>query len=138
MNRPRRTNLLHVLVLLGLAMAAVGPAAASEAVPKLVHLIVEDDELIASNVRGSRFDKLKLSAKEVVEKQAVAEAVIIVVTNQRIIGYSVYGGSWRPLRTEAGERILSVEVEDYSALVQTNRRWLNFNGKSGVWGKFDR
>ncbi len=136
----RHRNLYRVcmLVLLGLAMAAVGPAAASEAVPKLVHLIVEDDELIASNVRGSRFDKLKLSAKEVIKKQAVAEAVIVVVTNQRIIGYSVFGASWRPLRTEAGERILSVEVEDYSALVQTNRRWLNFNGKSGVWGETDR
>ena len=110
---------------------------ASDAVPKEVHLVVSGKRLIASNIRFSRFDELKLQAQEQILQQAEGEAVIVVVTNQRLIGYGVLSG-WRPLRTQAGERVESLSVEDFAALVITNSRYLNFNGQNGIWGEQDQ
>ena len=109
----------------------------SDAVPKEVHLVVSGKRLIASNVRFSRFDELKLQAREHILQQAEGEAVIVVVTNQRLIGYGVLSG-WRPMRTQAGERVESLAVEDFAALVITNSRYLNFNGQNGIWGEQDQ
>lgn len=120
-----------------LLLTVVAPAAGSEAVPKQVHLIVQAKTLVASNVRFSRFDELKLSAQEQIEKQAEGEAVIIVVTNQRILAYGVMSG-WRSMRTEAGEQVESITVQDFAALVMTDTRYLNFNGQTGIWGEQDQ
>lgn len=120
-----------------IALAWPGSLIASEAVPKQVHLIVQGNRLIASNVLFSRFDELKLNARERIIEQVEAEAVIIVVTNQRIIGYGLQSG-WRKMRTEAGEKLESLRAQDFSALIITDSRYLNFNGSTGLWGQQDQ
>ena len=135
MNANHRNLSLSVCLLIALAWP--GGLIASEAVPKQVHLIVQGNRLIASNVLFSRFDELKLNARERIIEQAEAEAVIIVVTNQRIIGYGLQSG-WREMRTEAGEKLESLRVQDFSALIITDSRYLNFNGSTGLWGQQDQ
>jgi hypothetical protein len=123
-------------------LAAVLPVSAnaqitSGDVPKQVHLVVDGNRLVASNVRYSRFDELRLDAQENVHDTSVGEAVIIVVTNQRIIAYGVVSG-WRSVDRVPNERIESVSAQDFAGLVVTSRRMLNFNGESGVWGERGR
>jgi hypothetical protein len=124
-----------------LALTAVAPFGADaqldSGVPKQVHLVEDGNRLIASNVRFSRFDELKLDGRERVQKTAVGEAVIVVVTNQRLIAYGVVSG-WRPIDRLAGEQIDTVSAQDYGGLIVTSQRLLNFNGQSGVWGERDR
>ncbi len=112
-------------------------ALATDAVPKQVHLIVENSRLVASNIRLSRFDELKLNAREKIIEDAVGEAVIVVVTNQRIIGYGVLSG-WRSVPANASEEVEEITAEDFAGLVRTNQRLLNFNGQSGVWAQRKR
>jgi hypothetical protein len=119
-----------------LVMAAL-PAAAQNtggSVPKQVHLVLDGNRILASNVRLNRFDELKLGAQERIREQRVGEAVAIVVTNQRIIAYGVLSG-WRAIDRDVNETIQSISAEDYAALVVTDQRMLNFNGESGVWGE---
>jgi hypothetical protein len=106
-------------------------------VPKQVHLVVDGNTLVASNVRLNRFDELRLGAQERIREQRVGEGVAIVVTNQRIIAYGVLSG-WRPMDREPNEQIQSVSAEDYAGLVVTDERMLNFNGESGVWAQQKR
>lgn len=106
-------------------------------VPKQVHLIVDGSRLTASNVRFSRFDELKLAARERLEDSEEGEGVIVAVTNQRIIAYGVVSG-WRSIDRVPNERVESLSAEDFAGLVVTNQRLLNFNGESGVWGEHDR
>jgi len=134
----RRAPRIAILV----ALAAVFPAwanaqATSGEIPKQVHLVVDGNRLVASNVRYSRFDELKLDAQETVRDTSTGEAVIVVVTNQRIIAYGVVSG-WRAIDRFPSERIESVSAQDFAALVVTSRRMLNFNGESGVWGERGR
>ena len=133
-----RSCLNRVAAIASLALL-VAPADAQidDRVPKQVDLIVESGGLVASNVRASRFDELKLNAQERVDRSRVGDAVIVVITNQRIIAYGV-GSGWRSVPRIASERIERVEAEDYAGLVVSNRRFLNFNGESGVWGERDR
>lgn len=124
--------------MLSLLCTAQTPAQiAGDGVPKLVDLVVDGDWLIASNVRASRFDNLKLGAQEGIEESSVGDAVIIVITNQRIIAYGV-GSRWRSVPRIAGERVERLSAEDYAGLVVTSRRLLNFNGQSGVWAEHAR
>ena len=116
-----------------LALAAASLAAADDQVAKAVHLIEDNSQLIASNVRFSRFDPFKLDARERVLKRAEGKAVIIVITDQRILGYGVLSG-WRPLDLLASEKAVKISAEDFAGLVITDKRYLNFNGESGVWG----
>jgi hypothetical protein len=102
-------------------------------VEKVLFLVVEKDEVIASNTLVGRFDRLNLQAKERVKEYKVSDAVAVVVTNQRLVGYGVVSGGWQGTRIEAGERVERIEVEDYSATVVTNDRVLNFYGRSGAW-----
>lgn len=111
---------------------------AESTLPKLVYLIEEDGELIASNIKFNRFDELKLQAKESVVQYAVANAVIVLVTNKRIVAYSVYAASWKILDREADEQVKTISAEDYAALVVTSKRYLSFNGKTGVWAETQR
>lgn len=116
-----------------LVLAAASLTAADDQVAKAVHLVEDNSQLIASNVRFSRFDPFKLDARERVLKRAEGKAVIIVITDQRILGYGVLSG-WRPLDLLAGEKTVKISAEDFAGLVITDKRYLNFNGESGVWG----
>ena len=122
---------LHALVILFVMFPLC--AAAEKAQEKVVYLVLEKSRLIASNTLLSRFDELKLDAKEKIVQQREAEAVIVVVTNQRILGYGAYAPAWQPVRIRASEQILSVEAKDASASVLTSDRYLNFNGRRGIW-----
>lgn len=120
-----------------LAPAVAGAQRTSEGVPKQVHLVVDGNRLVASNIRASSFDELRLRARESVRDSVEGEAVLLVVTNQRIIAYGLYSG-WRPLDRVPNERIERVSAEDFAGLVVTSQRLLNFNGESGTWGERDR
>jgi hypothetical protein len=129
--------------LVGLAAAiasATAPAHAQSTganVPKQVHLVLDGNRILASNVRLNRFDELKLGAQERIREQRVGEAVAIVVTNQRIIAYGVLSG-WVPMDRVANETIESVSAEDYAGLIVTDQRMLNFNGETGIWAEQKR
>ena len=106
-------------------------------VPKQVHLVLDGNRVLASNVRLNRFDELKLGAQERVREQQVGQAVAIVVTNQRIIAYGVLSG-WVATDRVVNETIQSVSAEDYAGLIVTDQRMLNFNGETGVWAEQKR
>jgi hypothetical protein len=123
-------------VFVGMLLAfATVPAA--DSIPKEVTLIINGSRLVASNIRFSRFDTLRLNGRESIRERAEAKGVILIITNQRIIGYGVSSG-WKDFKTEAGEKIESFTVEDFAAFITTDRRYLNFNGETGVWGKQNR
>lgn len=123
---------IGVLINLLLTLFLATPLCAEE-VEKVLFLIVEKDEVVASNTQFGRFDRLKLSAKERIIKYKVANAVAVVVTNQRFVAYGVLGGGWQSVRLLAAEKAESIEVGDYSANIVTSDRILNFNGRSGAW-----
>jgi hypothetical protein len=114
------------------------PWVRADEVEKTLFLVIEADEVIASNTRLGRFDRLEFNAKERILEHKVANAVAVIVTNQRFVAYGVLGGSWQSLRREAGEHAQKIEVEDYSATVVTDDRILNFNGRSGAWNQTRR
>lgn len=131
-------------VVLGVAVVIASAAPSSHAqhtttgnVPKQVHLVLDGNRVLASNVRLNRFDELKLSAQERIHQQQVGEAVAIVVTNQRIIAYGVLSG-WVSTDRLVNEKVQSVSAEDYAGLIVTDQRMLNFNGESGVWAEQKR
>lgn len=131
------TCLVLTAITMALLMPWPVPVQASDAVPKQVHLIIENKRLIASNVRFSRFDTLKLNAQEKVLDKSVGEAVIVIITDKRFIGYGFLAG-WRTVRRSPGEDVQNISVEDFAGLVVTSRRFLNFNGQTGVWGEQKR
>ena len=110
---------------------------ASGNVPKQVHLVLDGNRILASNVRLNRFDELKLGAQERIREQQVGQAVAIVVTNQRIIAYGVLSG-WVEMDRVPNETIQSISAEDYGGLIVTDQRMLNFNGETGVWAEQKR
>jgi len=130
-----RSAALLVLFSLTCVSGTAIDAAADLDTPKLVYLLIEDDLLIASNIRFSRFDEFRLTAKESVQRKAVGDAVAVIATNERIIGYSALMAAWRSIRYAPGETLETVEVEDFSASIITNRRFLNFNGRNGLWAE---
>ena len=111
---------------------------ASEAQEKVLFLIKDADRLVASNILFSRFDELKMSAKEEIVQQEVAEAVAVVVTNQRIIAYGAYAPGWQSERLIANERVESIQAEDSSVQVVTSDRLLSFYGRRGSWATTKR
>ena len=136
----RTLNEMRTRVLAGLLLAGsllITPAGADE-VEKLLFLVIEKDEVIASNTRMGRFDRLEMSAKEKIVEYQVSNAVAVVVTNQRFVAYGVMPGSWKDRRIRAGERMESMEVADYSATLVTNDRILNFYGRTGTWSETKR
>lgn len=122
-------------VLLGVAL--VLPVCADE-VEKVLFLVVEKDEVIASNAKAGRFDRLKLHAKERVREYKVANAIAVVVTNQRYAAYGVLSGGWQSIKLIAQEKTESIQVEDYSATIVSSERILNFYGRSGTWNEVRR
>jgi hypothetical protein len=128
------------LLAIAAAIASAAPLHAQPAsgnVPKQVHLVLDGNTIVASNVRLNRFDELRLGAQERIREQRVGEAVAVVVTNQRIIAYGVLSG-WRPMDREPNETIQSISAEDFAGLVVTDERMLNFNGETGVWAEQKR
>lgn len=107
-------------------------------VEKVLFLVVEQSEVVASNTQAGRFDSLKLSARERMQTYKEGNAIAVVVTNQRFSAYGVVAGGWQSLRREAGEKTESIQVEDYSATIVTNSRILNFYGRTGSWNQVDR
>jgi len=105
----------------------------ADEVEKVLFLLVEPGQVIASNIQAGRFDRLDLDAKERVIDYKAANAVAVVVTNQRFAAYGVLAGGWQTLRREAGEQTEQIEAEDYGATVVTDDRILNFNGRTGAW-----
>ena len=131
---------MHTLVLVGLLLAGclfITQAAADD-VEKLLFLVVDKDEVIASNTKLGRFDRLEMSAKEKILDHKTSNAVAVVVTNQRFAAYGVFPGSWNSNRVHAGEKMESLEVADYSATLVTNDRILNFYGRTGTWSETKR
>jgi hypothetical protein len=131
---------IRKLVLAGLMTAGclfLTQAGADE-VEKLLFLVVEKDEVIASNTMLGRFDRLEMSAKERIQEYKISNAVAVVVTNQRYIAYGVPPGSWKDRRIRAGEKLESLEVADYSATLVTSDRILNFYGRTGTWSDTKR
>lgn len=129
-----------LLGVVGAIATAALPAHAQQTagnVPKQVHLVLDGNRILASNVRLNRFDELKLGAQERVREQRVGEAVAIVVTNQRFVAYGVLSG-WIEMDRVANETVQSISAEDYGALIVTDQRMLNFNGETGIWAEQDR
>jgi hypothetical protein len=122
-------------VLLGAVL--VLPVCADE-VEKVLFLVVEKDEVIASNTKAGRFDRLNLHAKERIRDYKVANAVAVVVTNQRYAAYGVLSGGWNSIKLIAQEKTESIQVEDYSATIVSSERVLNFYGRSGAWSETRR
>lgn len=125
--------LLAALFLVALLLGASTLVQASDTQEKVLFLVEDAGRLIASNTLFSRFDELRISAKEQIVRQEVAEAVAVVVTNQRLIAYGAYAPGWKSERLLANERVVSIEAEDSSVLVVTTDRLLNFYGKRGSW-----
>ena len=128
------TAVLTLLMLLG----AGAYLQASETQEKVLFLIQDADRIIASNTLFSRFDELKISAKEEIVQQEVAEAVAVVVTNQRLIAYGAYAPGWKSERLIANERVESIQAVDSSVQVVTSDRLLNFYGRRGSWAMTKR
>lgn len=134
-----RLRMLLLLSLLATPALALDPLlATNNSTSKLVFLIIEDDNFIASDIRSSRFVELRRKAQEKVVDSSEAAQVVVIVTNQRIVAYSPLVQAWRGLRTQAGERLDSIKTEDFAALVITNQRLLSFNGAAGVWSERKR
>jgi hypothetical protein len=112
--------------------------AVADDVEKVLFLVVEKDDVVASNALTGRIDRLELHAKERIEQYKVANAVAVVVTNQRYAAYAVPYGAWQSLRVRAQEETESVQVADYSATVVTSDRILNFYGRRGAWSEAPR
>jgi hypothetical protein len=129
--------LLGVVVAIASAALPAHAQLTSANVPKQVHLVLDGNRILASNVRLNRFDELKLSAQERIREQKVGEAVAIVVTNQRIYAYGVLSG-WVSMDRVANETIQSISAEDYAGLIVTDQRMLNFNGETGIWAEQKR
>ncbi|MGW8311265.1 MAG: hypothetical protein ACWGNB_09400, partial [Thiogranum sp.] len=82
----------------------------ADEVEKVLFLLVEPDQVIASNTQTGRFDRLDLDAKERVIDYKAANAVAVVVTNQRFAAYGALAGGWQTLRREAGEQTEQIEA----------------------------
>jgi len=120
-----------------LGVALMLPVCADE-VEKVLFLVVEKDEVIASNTKAGRFDRLNLYAKERIRDYKVANAVAVVVTNQRYAAYGVLSGGWQSIKLIAQEKTESIQVVDYSATIVSSERILNFYGRSGTWNETRR
>lgn len=129
------TRLLAGLMIAGcLFMSRAG----AHDVEKQVFLVIDEDEVIVSNTKLGRFDRLELGAREKIQDTRVANAVAVVITNRRMAAYGVLRGGWNSRRVRTDEQVESLEAVDYSATVVTSDRILNFSGRTGVWSETKR
>ncbi len=117
---------------------ASGPAAPGDGrylkVPRQVTLIVEPRRLLASNVRLSRMDEIKLLGNEEYLRHEESRAAIVVATNRRVLAYGPVIG-WRSMQLRPEEKVESLQAEDYAIFVITSERYLNFSADTGVWAQ---
>ena len=111
-------KLWKIIAALILAICCITPVFAED-VEKLLFLVVEKGEVVASNTRTGRFDRLELSAKERIREYKVANAVAVVVTNQRYAAYGVLIGGWQSIRVRAQEKTVSIEAAEISQAFAT-------------------
>ena len=130
------SRLLHTALLIA-GTLFITPLAA-DSVEKILFLVIDDDEIIASNTKLGRFDRLEMHAKEKLLDYRTANAVAVVVTNQRVAAYGVLTGKWNSRRIQAGEKVESLEAGGYSATLVTSDRLLNFYGRTGTWSETKR
>ena len=112
--------------------------AIAETIEKMLFLVIEQDEVIASNTQLGRFDRLEMSAKEILLEHKSSNAVAVVITNQRFAAYGVFQWEWNSRRVQAGERVEALEVAEFSATLVTNQRLLNYYGRTGTWSETKR
>jgi hypothetical protein len=133
------TGMRDYVILLAMFVGCLLPVhAAAHNIEKLLFLVVENGEVVASNTRLGRFDRLVLGPREKMVDYKVANAVAVVVTNRRFAAYGVLHGGWNSRRVQPGERLLSLEAADYSATVLTSDRILNYSGRTGAWSDTKR
>jgi hypothetical protein len=130
-----RGYVIFVLMIVGLLLHAHAVAHNTE---KMLFLVVDKDEVIASNTRLGRFDRLVLGPREKIVDYKVANAVAVVVTNRRFVAYGILHGGWNSRRAQPDEQLVSLEVADYSATVLTSDRILNYSGRAGAWSETKR
>jgi len=121
------------------AVGASGPSAGGSderylKVPRQVTLIIEPQRLLASNVRLSRLDELKLLGNEQYLRHEESRAAIVVATNRRILAYGPVIG-WRSMQLHSDEQVEILQAEDYAVFVVTNQRYLNFSADTGRWAQ---
>ena len=85
----------RVLISVFACLLGLPSLSGADEVEKVLFLVVERDQVIASNTQAGRFDNLNLSAKERIQDYKVGNAVAVVVTNQRFAGYGVLAGGWQ-------------------------------------------
>ena len=127
-----------VISLLFIIICLLPAPAAAHDIEKLLFLVVDKDEVIASNTKLGRFDRLVLGPREKIVDYKVANAVAVVVTNRRFVAYGILHGGWNSRRAQPDERLVSLEVADYSATVLTSDRILNYSGRAGAWSETKR
>ena len=113
-------------------------AVLADSVEKTLFLVDEGDTMVAVNTATGQFFRLKLSAKETVERRITANAVAVLVTSQRFAGVGSWPSGWASLRRGAGEELVSAEAEDHSAVLVTSGRMLSFSGRTGSWSESRR
>lgn len=133
-----RRGVKTAIGILILALSTQSFQACAYEVEKVLFLVFESGEVIASNTRTGRFDRMKLHAEEHILDYQVANAIAVVITNRRFAAYGVLFGGWQSKRIKAGEKPQSLEVADYSATLVTSDRILNFSGRSGAWSETRR
>ena len=135
LSRRRANTAFGILIL---TLSAQSFQVCADEVEKVLFLVFESGEVVASNTRIGRFDRLKLHAQEHILDYQVANATAVVITNRRFAAYGVLFGGWQSKRIKASETLQSLEVEDYSATLVTNDRILNFSGRNGAWSETRR
>jgi hypothetical protein len=115
-----------------------GGVVPADSVEKILFLVDEGEELVAANTATGQFFRLKLSARETVERRITTNACAVLVTSQRFIGVGSWPSGWASLRRSAGEQLVSAEAEDHSAVLVTSSRMLSFNGRTGSWSETPR
>lgn len=119
-------------------VSASGPAGTGDGhyrkVPRQVTLIIEPRRLLASNVRLSRLDEIKLLGNEQYLRHEESRAAIVVATNRRILAYGPVIG-WRSMQLRPDEQVESLQAEDYAVFVVTDQRYFNFSADTGIWAQ---
>lgn len=136
-----QTRLIRCCLMLACLMTSGGFLASpvtADTVEKMLFLVIDKDEIIASNTKLGRFDRLEMSAKEVLLDHKSSNAVAVVITNQRFVAYGVFQGDWNSRRVQAGESVEALDVADFSATLVTNQRILNYYGRTGTWSETKR
>ena len=130
-----------VMLLIVSVVDASGPSVGNDEryqkVPRQVTLIIEPRRLLASNVRLSRLDEVKLLGNEQYLRHEESRAAIVVATNYRLLAYGPAIG-WRSMQLRPDEQVEALQTEDYAVFIITDQRYLNFSADTGIWAQEQR